>query len=165
MNNKKLFNYIDQYGGNTENINKINNLDNMLVFESSDIKDIDNDYKSSLLDNILDEIDDNLSNNSSDDNLSDISGGMRNFTAKIGSNLSKVGKSTKEFNKKLKNAKKNILQYQTTSNKTKNKSSSNCCCCCCDKHNNNGFGGGNNNTFDEIENDINLLEKEFNSFL
>ena len=71
MNNKKLFDYIDKYGGDSNNFIKINNLDSMLDFESSDVKDNTEDYTISLLDKIL-------SNGSTNDNdvLSDSSGGF-----------------------------------------------------------------------------------------
>lgn len=69
MNNKKLFNYINQHGGNSNNIIKINNLDSMIDFESSDVIDNTEDYTSSLLSKILSNgINDN-------DVLSDSSGG------------------------------------------------------------------------------------------
>jgi len=74
MNNKKLFDYIDQYGGDSNNFIKINNLDSMMDFESSDVLDNTEDYTSSLLSKILS----NGSTNDNEDNnqLSDISGGL-----------------------------------------------------------------------------------------
>ena len=77
MNNKKLFNYINQHGGNSNNIIKINNLDSMIDFESSDVIDNTEDYTSSLLSKILSNgINDN-------DVLSDSSGGVAFMLAKI----------------------------------------------------------------------------------
>ena len=73
MNNKKLFYYINQHGGNSNNIIKINNLDSMIDFESSDVIDNTEDYTISLLDKILS----NGSTNYNEYNnvLSDISSG------------------------------------------------------------------------------------------
>jgi len=80
MNNKKLFNYINQHGGNSNNIIKINNIDSMIDFESSDVIDNTEDYTSSLLSKILSNgINDN-------DVLSDSSGGFGPFLAKLAIN-------------------------------------------------------------------------------
>jgi hypothetical protein len=85
MNNKKLFNYIDHYGGNSNsnsNSIKINNLDNMLDFESSDVIDNTEDYTSSLLDKIL-----------SNDSTNNIQGGtITNIVTKAINNIDNVEK-------------------------------------------------------------------------
>jgi hypothetical protein len=101
MNNKKLFDYIDQYGGDSNNFIKIDNLDSMMDFESSDVKDNTEDYTISLLDKILS----NGSTNDNEDNnqLSDISGGsissIRSITpAGFAFNLAKkVGPGAKKL--------------------------------------------------------------------
>ena len=106
MNNKKLFNYIDHYGGNSNSI-KINNLDNMLDFESSDVIDNTEDYTSSLLDKIL----------SNDSTNNTIHGG----TLKI-SSLIKTVKSVGE------NVSKGV-EIVDTINKVANGNKERCKCC------------------------------------
>jgi hypothetical protein len=96
MNNKKLFDYIDQYGGDSNNFIKINNLDSMMDFESSDVLDNTEDYTSSLLSKILS----NGSTNDNEDNnqLSDISGGIALLIPALSSKLiSTLGPGAKKL--------------------------------------------------------------------
>ena len=88
MNNKKLYNYIDSYGGNSNTIN-IENLDKMLDFESSDVEDNTEDYTSSLLDKIL-------SNDLTNDNMH---GGLK-FVSMLVKNGAKIAKNGAKIAKK-----------------------------------------------------------------
>jgi len=115
MNNKKLFDYIDKYGGDSNNFIKIDNLDSMMDFESSDVLDNTEDYTSSLLSKILS----NGSTNDNEDNnqLSDISGGWLPLALKI---TSTFGPGVKKFAKKaVSNASQSVIQSSDHSVDTK----------------------------------------------
>lgn len=116
MNNKKLFNYINQHGGNSNNIIKINNLDSMIDFESSDVIDNTEDYTSSLLSKILSNgINDN-------DVLSDSSGGASPMML-VGQMIkSKIGDNIRSgVIDKVRSAIKNNKGVDTELGKSKNK--------------------------------------------